>query len=886
MTDLSYHPGRSHDLGGTDGAGSSYDECLAADGLVRPGWEPLVDAFAELTDRGLSRLEGDVSRLLEDDGVTYTPTRSPLLVWPGDLDGADEQPLTDPLPWELDPMPLVLDGREWHQLELGLAQRAELLNRILIDLYGEQRLLADGLVPALAVFGHEEYLRPMVGVDLAPSAHQLFMTGTDLGRGRDGEWQVLSDRTQAPSGAGYAMQNRRVVSRVLPELYHQANLFRLTPFFHTMRMGLVDAAPSQVEDPRVVVLSPGAHSETAFDQAFLASLLGFPLVEGNDLIVRDGRVWLQSVGRDEPVDVILRRVDAGFTDPLELLQGSRLGVSGLTDCVRRGTVSVVNSLGSGVLENPALLPYLPELCTELLGEELRIASVPTLWCGTDASRRVVLDNLDSLVIRSINRSDGRSIIGAMLPPEQRAELIDQIEAQPYRFVGQELLPLSTAPSLVDGGQVDGGQGGSGQGGSGRGDDDPSVRIAPREIVLRSFTIRQGQSYVPMLGGLAQVMPTERDEATVVPSQRATKDVWVVSHTGAPDSTVHLSEGTMAHPGLKPGEAMVPRVLDDLFWFGRYAERAEQLLRLVLAVRGVAVEQDFRVRPGGDLDTLLRAVTHLSASYPGFVSGAPEPTAELRAMLLDSRRRGTVARSLGALSYAAQGVRDQLSTDVWMVLAGIDRAITGLRAARLDRGNQLADSGERVLASLLALSGITAENMVRDSGWYLLDAGRGVERALQMSSLLRHTLVPHSGPEDEEHIIEATLAAAESIVTYRRRYAGGPRHADVLDLLVLDASNPRSVAFGVRRIVNALRAVPGSATSRALRIADELIDRLAAEGTADLFGHATTADSRAALNDWLVRLHDQIEQLAQAITEQYLQPPPVPRPISFDAGGEH
>ncbi|MGD7786766.1 circularly permuted type 2 ATP-grasp protein [Propionibacteriaceae bacterium Y1700] len=860
MTDISYLPGP----GGGSGP-DSYDECLAPDGAVRPGWEALVDSLGELTGGDLKRLESDVSRLLEDDGVTYTPTRSPLLVWPGELGGAEEQPLMDPLPWELDPVPLVVDGREWHQLELGLAQRAELLNRILVDLYGEQRLLSEGMVPAIAIFGHEEYLRPMVGTDLAPSAHQLFMTGTDLGRAADGEWQVLSDRTQAPSGAGYAMQNRRVVSRVLPELYHEANLFRLTPFFHTMRMGLVDAAPSQVEDPRVVVLSPGAHSETAFDQAFLASLLGFPLVEGSDLIVREGRVWLQSVGRNEPVDVILRRVDAGWTDPLELRQGSRLGVSGLTDCVRRGTVSVVNSLGSGVLENPALLPYLPDLCTELLGEELRIASVPTLWCGREQSRREVLDNLDSLVIRSINRTDGRSIVGAMLPPEQRAELVAQIEAQPHRFVGQELLPLSTAPALVDGVT-------------------PQERIAPREVVLRSFTIRQAQSYVPMFGGLAQVMPAERDETTVVPDQRTTKDVWVVSQTGAPDTTVHLSEGTMAHPGLKPGEAMVPRVLDDLFWFGRYAERAEQLLRLVLAVRGVAVEQDFRVRPGGDLDILLRAVTHLSASYPGFVNDTPDPTAELRAMLLDSHRRGTVARSLGALSYAAQGVRDQLSADVWMVLAGIDRALTGLRAARLDRGNQLADSGERVLSSLLALSGITAENMVRDSGWYLLDAGRGVERALQISSLLRHTLVPHGTPEAEEHVIEATLEAAESIVTFRRRYAGAARQADVLELLVLDASNPRSVAFQIRRITQALHAVPGSATSRPLRLADELAERLAEEGTGELFGHATTAATRSALDDWLHGIHDQLEQLAEAISEQYLKPPPAPRSISFDSVG--
>ena len=304
----------------------------------------------------------------------------------------EPQPLAEQVPWRLDPLPLVLQEREWSALEAGVVQRSELLDAIVADLYGAQKLLAGRHLPVAAVLDHDEYLRTLVGTDIVSPS--LFMVAVDLGRDADGQWKVMSDRTQAPSGAGYAMQNRRVVSRVMPEVYHAAHLHRLTPFFQAMRTALVDSAPARVENPRVVVLSPGTLSETAFDQAFLASLLGFPLVEGRDLTVRDGRVWMRVLGKLEEVDVILRRVDSIWTDPLELRPGSRLGVAGLVECVRQGTVSVVNTIGSGIVENPAFMPYLPDLCERLLGQPLRLPSVQTWWCGDRDGLRYVTEHLD------------------------------------------------------------------------------------------------------------------------------------------------------------------------------------------------------------------------------------------------------------------------------------------------------------------------------------------------------------------------------------------------------------------------------------------------------------------------------------------------------------
>jgi len=846
---------------------AGFDEFAAPDGTARSSWTPLLDELDELGGTDLQLAAREVARLLEDDGVTYTATPA------SSISILDRQPppreveLAHAKPWQLDPVPLIMDAAEWSALEVGVVQRAELLAAILADLYGTQRLLAEQHLPAAAVFDHDEFLRPLVGIE-SFSQQRLFMLAADLGRDASGQWKVMADRTQAPSGAGYAMQNRRVVSRVLPEMYHRAHLYRLTPFFHAMRMALVDAAPRGVEDPKVVVLSPGPLSETAFDQAFVASLLGFPLVEGSDLTVRGGRVWLRALGKLEPVDVILRRVDSTWADPLELRAGSRLGTSGLVTAVRQGNVSVVNNLGSGALENPALLPFLPELCQRLLGEPLRLPSVDTWWCGDEASLSHVLSAMDAMVIRPISRNAGRSVRVSALTRAQRETLVARVKDAPHRFVGQEVLKLSSAPTS---------------------DHDRLVR---RNVVLRTFAVRHGRSYTAMLGGLARVTDGARSgsDALVTPAEGGVaKDVWVVSpdpiaaaqpgaplpstHPGAPLPRTHPA----AYAGVPGSTALVPRVLSDLYWFGRYAERTEDLLRLVLATRTVAIETDLDVTHGHALEVLLRAVTDVSTTYPGFTRSGRVMTAELRELLLDRRRLGTAAQSLAALSLAAQGVRDQLSADVWMVMAEIDRALSGLAAAPHDQGLQLAETCERVLSGLLGLAGIVSENMVRDSGWYLLDTGRGLERALQLVSLLEATLVEERAPETDRMVVEAVMAAAESIVTFRRRYRGRTEIDAVVELLLVDQQNPRSLAYQLNRIEADLRAVPSaSTTSRPLRLVADLAESVRAADLSSLV--VTDHGQRPVLREFLDGLHRQLASLADAVKELYLQQPPSPQPL--------
>jgi uncharacterized circularly permuted ATP-grasp superfamily protein/uncharacterized alpha-E superfamily protein len=842
----------------------AFDEFATGDGTVRHGWSALLEGLDEFADKELLQAQREVARLLEDDNVTYTPSPASAISIADEPNGhgpaaGTPDGLVEPQPWRLDPLPLILDDREWAGLEAGLVQRAELLDAILADLYGARRLLARRLIPAAAIFDHDEYLRPLVGSQAA--AHQrLFLIAADLGRDSTGEWKVISDRTQAPSGAGFAMQNRRVVSRVIPEIYHQANLHRLTPFFQAMRLALVEAAPSAVEDPRVVVLSPGKHSETAFDQAFVASLLGFPLLEGSDLTVRDGRVWMRVLGKLEGVDVILRRVDSTWMDALELGPDSRLGVTGLMECVRQGTVSVLNNLGSGVLENPALLPFLPELCERLLGQSLRLPSVDTWWCGDTTGLSHALNNLASLVIRPISRGHGRSVRGPALSARQRERLTDKINAAPHRFVAQEVLNLSSAPTSEE------------------------DRLVRRNVVLRSFAVRSGASYTAMLGGLARVTDDTSDRRGVLvtePNGQLAKDVWVVSSepVAAPRIIARTRAGEEAGfvPAMSASIAMVPRVLNDLYWFGRYAERAEDLLRLLLATRTVAIETDLDVTHGRALEVLLQAVTHVSTTYPGFFKPRVEMMPEFRSMLLDRHRTGTAAQSLAALSMAAQGVRDQLSDDVWMVLADIERALAALADNPHDQGLQLTDASERVLSGLLALAGVATENMIRDPGWYMLDSGRGLERAIQTLALLRVTICRARAPEEDRLVQEAVLAATESIVTFRRRYRTRAGVDALLELLLMDPFNPRSVAYQLQRIRTDLRALPNtSPTSRPLRLLDALAERVR---ITDPVALAESADGRLAfLEEFLAELQHQLRVLAEAIRDQYQKPPPTQRPL--------
>ncbi|MGQ0630821.1 MAG: circularly permuted type 2 ATP-grasp protein [Sporichthyaceae bacterium] len=836
--------------GGPAGHGGRrrWDEMVGFHGRVRRGWRELSQVAESLGPLGLSAAAAETARLLDEDGVTYRP-----------LGATEEQT------WGLDPLPLFVDEAEWALLEPGLAQRADLLDKLLADLYGPRETIRSGVLPTEIVHAHPGFLRAWDGVGGA-GTRQLFMAATDLARGQDGSWCVMADRVQAPSGAGYAMANRRVVSRVLPALHRQSEIHRLGPFFHAMRLGLEQVAPPTAEAPRVVLLTPGTASETAFEQAYLSTLLGYPLVQGGDLVVTEGRVWQRTLGRLEPVDVILRRVDSWFCDPLDLRPGSELGVPGLVEAARLGSVAVVNGIGSGVLENPGLLPFLPALAQMLLGEPLRLKSVPTWWCGERDGRSQVLSELDDLVIKPLARGIGRTHVnGWELSAAQRAELVARISYEPYAWVGQEALPCSTAPSVL-------------------GDD-----LHPQDLTLRTFTVASGTGYQVMTGGLGHVHAHHQGltQRHVPPTS---KDVWIRNTRGTPTVEPWVREAT---PSQILPMTISPRVTEDMFWLGRYAERAEDTARLLRAV--IDRWADFHNSPenagAAALAALLGALTEVTATAPGFTGvGADTRFAahadELLAILLNANRPGTLAYGVRRLTDVCGDVREQLSTDTWLVLGSLERELQALAvrsavrtgAPGLPAGTMTALS--RVLQGLLALSGLSAESLVRDVGWRFCEMGRRVERAQHVVALLGATL-PEERPADVDSlVVESVLIATESIITYRRRYTARANVATVLDLLLTDRENPRAVAFQLDRLGEALERIPAEG-ERIAAVRDALAEmraRIRAMDTAAL-AVVTGEGRRDGLRDLLDGLRTELGVLALDIEKIFFVAPAPQRQLN-------
>lgn len=806
-----------------------YDELVDGGGAPRAHWADLAVSLDELGADELLRRHAEAARLLDEDGVIYNTYREEAR--------ADQR-------WLLDPLPAVLSSREWASIETGVIERAELLNLLLTDLYGPRDLLRRGVLPPEVVFGHAGFLRQCDGIRL-PGEQQLFSYAADIARDAGGRYVVLSDRAQAPSGAGYALENRTVTSRVLPSLYRAAQVHRLAPFFRSLRVALQAVAPPGVDDPRIVVLTPGPWNETAFEHAVVASTLGYPLVEGSDLTVRHDGVWMRALGRLEPVHVILRRVDAWYCDPLELKGDSQLGTPGLVEAARRGAVSIVNTLGSSVLENPALLPFLPAIGERLLGSAPRLESVPTWWCGEEPSRRRVLERLDELILRPISREPGTpSTFGWELSAAELDALRRRIEHRPAEWVGQEPIAMASTPTLT----ADG--------------------LQARRSVLRTFAVARNASYVVMPGGLTRVAPDGGMGRISSQSGAISKDTWVLASEPERLTGFWLHSGP-AVEGTDPMASIPARAAENMWWLGRYAERAEAVTRLLRIVYDRRNEFQGSDNAAGvaSLRALLVALTEVTATYPGFAGDGAEarltnPGDELLALVVDDQRPGALAHAVRSLLDSAYGVRDQLSNDTWLVVGSLDRVIARLRRPEPDSQAVVQRALQRVMQSLLALGGLGDESMVRDVGWRFLDAGRRIERAVQMLTLLRATVTRARGTAIDSLTLESVLTAAESIITYRRRYRSQAQLETVLDLLLLDPGNPRSVVYQLEQLIADFEAVPAAGDERLREEQRRLLEACTSLRLADTTELAALdgAGARPRLDGFLA---DQLDLLLRA-----------------------
>jgi uncharacterized circularly permuted ATP-grasp superfamily protein/uncharacterized alpha-E superfamily protein len=735
----------------------TYHEMLDASGEVRPHWLRFYEHLQRSTPAQLIQRQALLARQIQENGVTYNVYADPK--------GADR-------PWELDLLPHLIPVEEWQQVAAGIAQRARLLNAVLADLYGPQKLIAEGLLPAELVFGHNNFLWPCQGVT-PPEGTFLHMYAVDLARTPDGRWWVTADRTQAPSGAGYALENRLIVSRAFPELYRDLEVQHLSSFFRSLQETLARQAPSSNEAPLVVLLTPGRFNESYFEHLYLAGQLGYPLVEGSDLTVRDATVYLKTLSGLRRVHAIMRRLDDDFCDPLELRTDSALGVPGLLEAVRQGRVLVANALGSGVLESPGLLGFLPKINEHLFGEELILPSVATWWCGEPPVLAQALEKMPELLIKPAFPSQSFApVFGRDLNEEQRQALAARMQARPYAYVAQEIAQLSHAPIW--------------QG--------EKEQLQPRAIGMRVYAVATEDGYRVLPGGLTRVAADA--DADVVSMQRggASKDTWILGERTLGSEPWKGRRSLGVHDLIRRDPYLPSRVVENLFWFGRYCERCDdsaRLLRIMLA-RYVDGDDPLALQAAVELGERVNLVPREDEED----QEGSELSQRLLAALLGDEWPFSLRSNLQRLQWAASQVRGKLSRENWQALVELQREAANLETDDPDFG-ELLDFLNRLVMSLAALSGFALDDMTRDDGWRFLMIGRRIERLQFLSTSLAAFL--RSDAVFDQDALDWLLELGNSSITYRSRYLALPQLIPVLDLLLLDEQNPHALLFQLKLV---------------------------------------------------------------------------------------
>lgn len=791
-----------------------HDELIGGDGKPRPHWMRFLNALARSGSDEIARRFTAADRRIRDMGISHRVY--------GELNER---------PWPLSRMPLLISSADWQEISAGIAQRVDLLDRILSDVYGSGELVKGGILPAAAVAGSPEYQRTMHGVK-APGGKWLRFYAADIGRGPDGRWWILDDRAQAPSGSGYALENRLVLSRALPNLYRGMNVERLAPFFREYRAGLHDAANRT--DPRICLLTPGPYSETYFEQAYLARYLGFLLVEGEDLVVSDGKVFVRTIAGLRRADVLWRRVDADWCDPLEANAASRIGVPGMFEAIRSGSLAVANMPGSGFVESRALLGFLPNICRHVLGEDLKLPNIATWWCGQLEERTRVLDNLDQLAISGAfsenlpGMPERQTMVGAELSGKERSDLVAAIQARGLDYVGQEVVRLSTTPVWDEG------------------------KLAPRPFSLRVYAAATPEGWHIMPGGFCRVSDRPDARAISMGSGARSADVWVLADKPVEMTTLLPSNDSISI--IRVLGNLPSRAADNLFWLARYLERAEATLRLVRCLCNRLIDNDPSLSDAGQAMGKLQRLLVAWGAVPS-EAGKMSPAAMAVTALQGMENYGSALAIAQGARRAASTLRERLSQDVWRLIGRLEDRISETLSAQASESEAL-DCADNALGTIAALSGLIQENVNRVAGWNFLDIGRRVERGINTCRFVRQFADGSATAET----LDILLDLIDSQITYRSRYLTGVTLATVRDMALLDPYNPRSVGFQVARIDDHLGALPALHQDGVPDLPQRLSLRLTAELSTEEAEHL---DMKKILS-----FEQRLSELAEAITARY------------------
>ncbi|MCL5127949.1 circularly permuted type 2 ATP-grasp protein [Algibacter sp. L4_22] len=817
----------------------NYDEVLKSNNKINPNWDNLLSNLTKAGPEELISRQKEINWLMDENGVTYNVYNDPK--------GLHRA-------WDLSVIPFLIHDKEWQTIEKGLIQRAELLNLILKDIYGKRELIKNGIVPQEVLFAHRGFLRQCDQIQYNTSKN-LLIHATDLARGPDGRMWVVNDRTEAPSGLGYALENRFALNKVAPNLFSGINVKQPSGFFQDYNQMLIDAAPKNVANPNIVILTSGPHNETYFEHAYMSSFLGYSLVKGNDLVVRNGKVWMKSLKELKQVHVILRRVDDAYMDPLELREDSYLGIAGILDVIRQKNVSIVNPIGSGVLENSGLIPFMNAISKYFLKEELLLPQIASWWCGQEKERDHVFKNIEKYVVKRIDRSNRESIYFCeFLDEAELNKLKEEILANPYRFVAQDKIKFSTAPDFI------------------------KDKLEPRKIMCRTFAIAKKDSYSIMPGGLVRVA-SEREDLRVS-NQRGgvSKDFWIVTdkvqnhfHNYAWDNTFRNQVSDM--------NDLPSHTAENLFWSGRYLGRTlitSRLLRMCLN-KMQSSQFDKSKDPSESLKIIFEAVTNITSTLPGFVGKGKEevlknPLKELNSLILDNFKMGSLAQTLGSFNNSYYTLRNLWSKDMWRVFDGIKKLWNKYDKTKEYSVSSLLKLLDSTTTRLIAFMGLIEESILVDQGLLLYFIGLQTEQASLTIEKCRSLIVAKYDEDLEYEMLEALLSSHESLNIYRYSYRSYLSVENVIKLVLLNDKYSRSLTYQLSRILKDIGKLPlpkgitdNSKCYNLIKEANQLISNSKIEQLLELDEHGAI---RGNLDDLLSELSELLHQTSLSISDTY------------------
>lgn len=829
-------------------APDSYNEIINDQDKLKQEWEAFFSSMHDLGVDEIQHRTADILRLLKENGVAYNIYNDPS---------------GNSRPWELDPIPQLIPSAEWIVINKGLIQRAKLFNLLLADIYGNQRLIKEGIVPQELIYMHPGFLRNCVNIEL-PARQHLVMYAADMGRSSDGRLWIISDRTQAPSGYGYALENRFAMSNVLPELFSRLHVRRLSPYFDSLQEALNKIAAHKTDNPRVVILTPGPDNETYFEHSYLSAYLGLTLVQGNDLMVKDNHVWLKTIEGLEKVDVILRRMDDIYCDPLELKSDSLLGVPGLLQVVRKGNVAIANPLGSSIVENAGLVPFLHACARHLLGEDLIIPSIATWWCGQPKEMQYVIENMEHLVIRRIfrNRAGTRSAIdGGALSAEKKTDLIIQIKANPSLFVGQEKISFSSTPSWVNG------------------------KVQAGHSLIRSFLVKKDDSFIAMPGGLTRTDYAKNSFIISNQTGGISKDTWVMSSGEDHVQPVKLQLKSGNIPSVFQKGSLPSHTAENLFWAGRYTERIINNARLLRAT----IQYTLQNSNSSSKETLvtrkvlLQAITHCTFSYPGFTATdelkndvvmITDPWQELTDVLYDDRKSGSLSQNVSMFKRSVNSVRNFWALDTWRIFGQMEENWEKAKNLPHHDHYTMISHIDTLNAAMFAFLGMNRESARREQEWMILDLGRKLEQSLYIIRLLQHVFKEKQDAAVEHDLVSSVLLSTQSIVTYRYTYRDHLQLPLLLELLMLDMNYPKSLVYLIDKIKSYVAALPknikGQSLSEQERLVLEAETLLKLANSDTLAKYNTSTKEYIFLNELLDKLYSLISETSIVVSKTYFK----------------